>query len=366
MDYWLPQQNFSDWVNRLIGDGLRCVGPSLVNQHISYLQLAAADQLTCGIEFRQTPGVVRATQVTHRRFFSWSNGAQGLKPYLFPSQKPQWTVTHSPGQTPTFVAAIPEFPKTVFIGARACDCAALKVQDLHFLQADCPDTHYQLARENLYIVAVDCAYPADVCFCSSMRTGPAVSDGCDIALTEFDDGFIVRVVTEKGGHLVSTRECLAIPTEKIESLQRQKKAQNDKAQAAMSRHASAENIFTELLHKRDSAYWETIGERCLACGNCTAVCPTCFCSKDYDLASLETEVSTHVREWSSCFAAEHSYIHGMQVRNSIGQRYRQWITHKMGSWHEQYGVSGCVGCGRCIAWCPVGIDITAEIAAVLA
>ena len=108
-----------------------------------------------------------------------------------------------------------------------------------------------------------------------------------------------------------------------------------------------------------------MARRCLACGNCVAVCPTCFCSREGEHATLDGEHAEHLREWDSCFTAAHGYTHGTQIRPDVRTRYRQWLTHKLATWHQQYGRSGCVGCGRCIAWCPVGIDLTAEVSALL-
>jgi ferredoxin len=120
-------------------------------------------------------------------------------------------------------------------------------------------------------------------------------------------------------------------------------------------------LFANLNHPR----WDEVAARCLSCGNCTLVCPTCFCHAEHDVPALNGMETLHEREWDSCFTAGHGYIHGMQVRPETKHRYRQWLTHKLGSWHEQFGRSGCVGCGRCIAWCPVGIDITEEAGAIV-
>jgi sulfhydrogenase subunit beta (sulfur reductase) len=112
--------------------------------------------------------------------------------------------------------------------------------------------------------------------------------------------------------------------------------------------------------------WDDVAARCLTCANCTMVCPTCFCTTVEDHTDLTGQTAERVRRWDSCFTLDFSYIHGGSVRTETKSRYRQWMTHKLASWIDQFGTSGCVGCGRCITWCPVGIDITAEVAAIRA
>ena len=107
-----------------------------------------------------------------------------------------------------------------------------------------------------------------------------------------------------------------------------------------------------------------MAERCLTCGNCTLVCPTCFCTNVEDVGDLTGDHAERWRVWDTCFSVDYSYIHGGSVRPSGRARYRQWLTHKLATWHDQFDSSGCVGCGRCITWCPVGIDITQEVAAI--
>jgi ferredoxin len=135
------------------------------------------------------------------------------------------------------------------------------------------------------------------------------------------------------------------------------------AAGATTRQLSVDGLAALLARNLDHPRWDEVAERCLACGNCTLVCPTCFCSDVRDKTTLTGEIRRE-RSWASCFDLEHSYLHGGPVRATTSSRYRQWLTHKLSTWWDQFGTSGCVGCGRCIAWCPVGIDLTEEAAAI--
>ncbi len=136
--------------------------------------------------------------------------------------------------------------------------------------------------------------------------------------------------------------------------------------AQMGRTLDVTDIRDLLYRNSEHPRWDEVADRCLTCGNCTMVCPTCFCASVDDVTDLAGEEASRERRWESCFTLEHSYVHGGSVRRSGKARYRQWMTHKLASWIDQFGTSGCVGCGRCITWCPVAIDITEEAAAIRA
>ncbi|MCZ7631277.1 MAG: 4Fe-4S dicluster domain-containing protein [Microthrixaceae bacterium] len=137
------------------------------------------------------------------------------------------------------------------------------------------------------------------------------------------------------------------------------------AAARMGLRLHTEGLPGALMATLDSQRWCEVGSRCLSCGNCTMVCPTCFCSSVHDESSLSGSTVSRVQRWDSCFSLDHSYIHGGSVRSGTSDRYRQWLTHKLSTWWGQFGESGCVGCGRCISWCPVGIDLVEEANALL-
>ncbi|MCB0197785.1 MAG: 4Fe-4S dicluster domain-containing protein, partial [Anaerolineae bacterium] len=119
-------------------------------------------------------------------------------------------------------------------------------------------------------------------------------------------------------------------------------------------------LYQNLEHPR----WDHIANRCLSCANCTQVCPTCFCSDVVEVSDLENHKDERLRVWDSCFSLDFSHVHGGNIRPTTRARYRQWLTHKLASWIDQFGTLGCVGCGRCITWCPVGIDLTEEVRAI--
>ncbi|HET6968877.1 MAG TPA: 4Fe-4S dicluster domain-containing protein, partial [Ornithinibacter sp.] len=208
--------------------------------------------------------------------------------------------------------------------------------------------------------------PAATCFCTSMGTGPAAVGGYDLALTELLDAgghrFVVDVATERGAGLLA-----GIPTRPAPDADREAAAQvTIRARDRMVRSVDTDGIRDLLAANLEHPRWDDVAERCLACTNCTLVCPTCFCSTVEDHSDLAGRHAERTRRWDSCFTLDHSYLHGGSVRPTHRDRYRQWLTHKLGTWIDQFDSSGCVGCGRCITWCPVGIDLTAEVAAIRA
>jgi len=335
----------------------RCIGPLLQDGTIQYLPVTQISQLPQGIHDQQTPGHYSVTTGDSKRLFAWANGPQGIKPHVFASEEKLWRCNHGDDGSLHFESAKPAAGKLAIIGARACDIAALYIQDKHFLQDRCKDPYYTARRQRLAIIAVNCSHPADTCFCASTGDGPAASYGYDLALTELEHGYLVEARSQFGTELMSQLPLQPASREQLD-IARQQLADAAQQQRALPSRNLYQALFANLDHPR----WQQVAERCLSCGNCTSVCPTCFCHREEEIAALDGRHSQHLRQWDSCFNAGHSYIHGVTIRANTAQRYRQWLTHKLGSWHAQYGRSGCVGCGRCISWCPVGIDITEEVA----
>lgn len=351
--YFFQTDQFQYLLDKLHELGYQCIGPQIRDGAIIFDTLASIEQLPQGISDDQRPGhySLKSNGTTH--YFNWANGPQAIKPFLFTPHENLWhSEQHENGQV-TFTTTMPETRPLAIIGARACDVAALKLQDQHFLQQQYIDPYYKARRDNLLVIAVNCNHPAATCFCYATGDGPFVEDGADIVLTELEQGFLLDTQSNRGKIIVDglsfhyRTEAQMIESESLEmqAAQQQKKL-------------PSVDIKSRLMQELNSEVWHDIAAKCLSCGNCTAVCPTCFCHSESEAPSLDGRSSQHYREWDSCFSQGHSYIHGVTIRSETSQRYRQWITHKFSSWHAQYGRSGCVGCGRCIAWCPVGIDVT--------
>lgn len=357
---FLPHERFQELLDTLRRAGYSVVGPTLRDGAILYTRLEAATDLPTGVSDQQRPGTYRTAVGDGRRRFAWANGPQALKPYLFSPRETLWRARRREDGGLEFDSADEEHPPLAVIGARACDLAALDLQDKHFLHGGYSDAGYARRRGSLFIVAVHCSHPAETCFCASTGDGPRATFGFDIALSELDDGYVGEAGSERGAAILGGLRLADATAEQIGASEEQSR----RAEAAQRRTLPGRNLqatlFANLAHPR----WEDVAERCLSCGNCTSVCPTCFCHAEMDVPSLEGASTEHVREWDSCFTRGHSYIHGLTVRPDTRTRYRQWLTHKLGGWHAQYGRSGCVGCGRCITWCPTGIDITEEASAI--
>lgn len=356
---WLSRQDIGSLFAALSSAGYRCIGPQVRDGTIVYDTLENADGLPRGVTSTQAPGEYRVTIGNSPRTFSWANGPQALKPFTFSPRETLWRAERGDDAAIRFIETATEPELLAVIAVRACDLAALALQDQHFLDGQYPDPHYAARRRSLFVVAVHCSAPAATCFCASTGDGPRAQSGFDLALSELDEGFLVEAGSARGVTVLKQ-----LPTRPASTAERDLAAHELKQAAAQQRRLPGKNLRDALFANLEHPRWEQVAGRCLACGNCTAVCPSCFCHAEVEVPRLDAAASEHVREWDSCFTQMHSYIHGLTVRSDRRARYRQWVTHKLGSWHDQYGRSGCVGCGRCITWCPVGIDITEEAAAI--
>lgn len=359
---FIHRQSIQQLIDCLIKDGYSVYGPRVVEQAIHYAPLSSIEQLPTGVRVEQSPGTYQLKYEDDPYFFRWSNGPQALKPLLFRPKEILWSSRNlEDGRLVFEQHDEAQSSGIAVIGIRACDLAALELHDRHFMNPYAPDRQYSRQRENLLLIAVNCTHPADTCFCTSTGDGPNAQTGYDLLLDEIADGFVVHAATQKGIDLV--RELTAREANMDELAQCSQ--QRTIAASHNTRSVPPGNLYPALTSHAQSHAWAEIAQRCLSCGNCTAVCPTCFCSNQLERQDFMEKRSDHTREWDSCFNEKHSYIHGLVIHANTELRYRQWLTHKFGSWHLQYGRSGCVGCGRCIAWCPVGIDVTESLQQVL-
>jgi ferredoxin len=259
-----------------------------------------------------------------------------------------------------FKPAQETIPLRAFIGVRACELSAIGIQDRVFLSGEFHDPHYMRRRERIFILAANCGRAYSTCFCSSMKTGPKVTEGFDLALTELPNAFVMEVGSEMGSEML--RDTPWEPATAFDLGRAAQSVQN--AEREIERQLSTDDLPKLLYDNLEHPRWDDVAARCLSCGNCTQVCPTCFCVTVEDSCDLKATVADRRRVWDSCFVREFSHVHGGNIRPTIRARYRQWLTHKLASWIDQFGTSGCVGCGRCITWCPVGIDLTEEVKAI--
>jgi ferredoxin len=335
--------------------GFRLIGPVVSDGAICYGDISSAADLPAGWTDEQEPGAYRLRRRDDQALFGYNVGPQSWKKYLFPASSKLGAAGQAGAAEPL-----------AFIGVRACELHAIAIQDRVFTGGRHADPGYAGNREGAFIVAVNCGQAGRTCFCASMSAGPRAPAGFDLALTELlspgGHRFLVETGTSRGAEVAAEAGAGPAPAGDVAAADEI----IERTTAAMGRSMPGPDLRDLLYDNLEHPRWDDVAARCLACGNCTMVCPTCFCFSVEEPSGLALADAERSRSWDSCFTLDHSYIHGGPVRGANRSRYRQWMTHKLATWHDQFGTSGCVGCGRCITWCPVGIDITEEVAAIAA
>jgi formate hydrogenlyase subunit 6/NADH:ubiquinone oxidoreductase subunit I len=343
--------------------GYRILGPRARDGAIVYDEVRRPEDLPVGMGDVQEGGHYRLTHREDGAFFGYGLGPQSWKRFLSPPcvtlfrarrEERGFRLLPDPDDPP---------PRLAFLGVRACELAALAIQDRVNVGGAYADPAYRARREAAFVVAVTCGEAGHTCFCASMGTGPRAASGFDLLLTELDvfgrHDFVMEVGSERGAEVAAEVPHHPASDEDLGAVE----ALLRRAVETQGRSLDTRGLKELLYRSYESPHWNEVARRCLTCANCTMVCPTCFCTTVEDTTDLAGATAERQRRWDSCFTMEFSYVHGGSVRMSAGARYRQWITHKLATWHEQFGTSGCVGCGRCITWCPVGIDLTEEVRA---
>jgi Fe-S-cluster-containing hydrogenase component 2 len=344
--------------------GYTVLGPTVRDGVVTTGELRTLEDLPRGVGDDQDAGHYRLRDRDDEALFGFAAPMQSAKQVFFPADEVLWRGRRGSGVG--FDATVPQTPPSpvALFGIRSCDLAAVQVHDAVLSQRDFADTRYQARRAGTFVVAATCAEPAGTCFCVSMNTGPKPTQGYDIALTEIltPHRFLAEAGSEAGREVLAQ---LGAPEASPEDVTAADRVVGE-ARTRMGRTLDTDGLREALYAGAQSPHWEDVADRCLSCTNCTMVCPTCFCTSVEDVSDLTGDVDERHRVWDSCFSQEYSRLHTNFVRASTASRYRQWATHKLAAWQDQFGSSGCVGCGRCIAWCPAGIDITAEVAAIRA
>ncbi|MCB1319498.1 MAG: 4Fe-4S dicluster domain-containing protein [Leptospiraceae bacterium] len=358
----LEVHQLNDLIGVLGRQGFTVIGPVVQEGALMYAEIQSAGDLPVGWMETQSGGHYRLERRADQAHFACTVGPSSVKRFLHPPRATLFQARRTPDGMDFHAPADPP-PRYAFLGLRACELAAVAIQDTVFLKQEYQDSIYAARREAALLIAAECSIrAADTCFCTSMQTGPQVRENFDLCLTEvLDDAqhyFLLRSGSSAGEQIMRELDAASA----AEAEQEVARERVNAVAAGIQKTMDTDGIQELMYRHYESSQWDEVATRCLSCTNCTMVCPTCFCTTVEDITDLNGESAERVRRWDSCFTLDFTYANGANIRSSGAARYRQWISHKLGTWYEQFDTSGCVGCGRCITWCPVGIDITEEVA----
>jgi sulfhydrogenase subunit beta (sulfur reductase) len=283
----------------------------------------------------------------------YANSRNAPKHFLFP-QREEIIKYAAAGRDAAFAIDEGEAEEALIFGARPCDARSFVLLDMLFDQEKYRDPHYTVRREKTTVIALACVHPPyRTCFCTAVDGSPVSSEGADILLTDIGESYLAEFITPKGERLLPLLGELPKADESASALK------NEIAAGAAKEIASvppAKEIKPILERIFEHPFWETIHGKCLKCGTCTYLCPTCHC---FDISD-ETKGGDGVRikSWDSCmYPLFTTMASGHNPRPSQKERWRQRVMHKFNYYVENFGAVSCVGCGRCVMLCPVNIDI---------
>lgn len=337
------------------------IGPA-IDGGVLILKEIDFHHLPSGFRDSQSPGHYRLLNEKDENIFSFSNGPDSFKRFLHPPFKEVFGFS----KTKKGLQITEPLEKNIpiaFFGMRSCDIEALRILDKVFSGLD--GNTYHVIRKNSFIIGLNCLYPGENCFCLSLNTGPEIKNSCNMIITELKEHLLI----ESGDEGIELLRGIDYEVGSKEDL-REKGLVIEQCKTMIKRSVNTKDLPSKIYRNPEHPRWSQVADRCLACGNCTQVCPTCFCNSTFDSINISSLRRTEgfsgkrIRVWDSCFSMNFARVHGGNFRPSRRARYRQWLSHKLGYWIDQFGVIGCVGCGRCITWCPVGIDITEELKAI--
>ncbi len=358
----LELRDLDEVLTVLAGRGYQLLGPTIRDKAIVIDRIAHVKDLPGGWKDRHEPGAYALERRNDASVFGFVVGPDSWKKFLTPPRSRVFSLRkNGKGFERETAAPAPGPTPLAFIGVRACDLHAMALDDRIFLEGPFPDPHYRAVRSTLFVLAVDCAEPGGTCFCTSFGGGPKAREGFDIALTELCDPshhvFLARAGSERGEEILAAVSDHHSSAEEEASAETQGRA----AIASIARHVDVAKAAAVLPELFDHPAWDEVARRCLACANCTMVCPTCFCSTVEETTSLTGSSAERWRRWDSCFTMDFTKVAGGNIRPSTKARFRQRVMHKFSYWLDQFGSAGCVGCGRCVTWCPAGIDVTSYL-----
>jgi sulfhydrogenase subunit beta (sulfur reductase) len=238
----------------------------------------------------------------------------------------------------------------VIFGMRPCDVRGVRALDNVFSKSP-QDPYFEGRRSKTVIVGLGCSETHNGCFCTTVGGAPCVDDGSDLFLIDIGDEYLIRIMSDKGEVLLGSEDLPDAETQKIEAAAEVA----EKAREALGPYVDVQGLKDILTQRFSDPVWGVISEKCIGCGVCTYLCPTCHCFDICDEALYRE--GKQIRIWDSCqYPLFTKLASGLNPRDTVEKRIRQRIMHKFAYSPDEQGIL-CTGCGRCVIECPVNLDI---------